>query len=224
MSDAPASLIPAATVVCIRDGAESLEALLLRRNNALRAFAGAWVFPGGKVDAADGAEGADEIECARSAAVREANEEAGLTLHPDDLVLFSLWIPPEQEKRRFKTWFFLAKIDAQTVIIDEGEIHEHRWVRPKDVIINAPNPELPVLPPTFMTLQELSAAENADAAMSNTLNRDPPRFETRLQKRGDHRVVYWEGDAAYETGELDAPGPRLRMILAETSWRFEGGI
>ena len=92
---------PAATVVLVREGAGGPEVLLLRRNRATGFVPGAWVFPGGRVDAADGedalverwdgltregaagrlglGEGADPPAIAYyGAAVREAVEETGL--------------------------------------------------------------------------------------------------------------------------------------------------
>ena len=50
----PAAARPAATVVLVREGADGPEVLLLRRNRATGFVPGAWVFPGGRVDAADG--------------------------------------------------------------------------------------------------------------------------------------------------------------------------
>lgn len=44
---------PAATVVMVRDGAAGLEVLLLRRHANSDVLGGAYVFPGGKIDAAD---------------------------------------------------------------------------------------------------------------------------------------------------------------------------
>ena len=67
---------PAATVVLVRDaqrdGSEALEALLLRRNSKLAFHGGAWVFPGGRIDATDAN--------ARQAAERETIEELGVDL------------------------------------------------------------------------------------------------------------------------------------------------
>lgn len=44
---------PAATVVMLRDGSDGLEVFLLRRHGLSNVLGGAYVFPGGKVDAAD---------------------------------------------------------------------------------------------------------------------------------------------------------------------------
>src|SRR3954469_20700306 len=44
----------AATVIVLRGGAETLEVLLVKRNPEQRFMGGAWVFPGGAVDAGEG--------------------------------------------------------------------------------------------------------------------------------------------------------------------------
>src|SRR4051812_21125693 len=50
-TDAP--LRAAATVLMLRDGASGLEVFLLKRHGLSDVLAGAYVFPGGKVDLAD---------------------------------------------------------------------------------------------------------------------------------------------------------------------------
>jgi len=103
----PAVPRPAATVVLLREGDGSLEALLLRRHRRSGFAADAWVFPGGVVDASDRTENAaDRLdgpppeEWARRlglddpaeavgyvvATIREAFEETGILLaHPDPM-------------------------------------------------------------------------------------------------------------------------------------------
>lgn len=49
----PSVVKDAATVVLVRDGSTGLEVFLLKRHNLSDAFGGAFVFPGGKVDASD---------------------------------------------------------------------------------------------------------------------------------------------------------------------------
>src|SRR3954464_10009280 len=81
----------AATVIVLRGGSETLEVLLVKRNPQQRFMGGAWVFPGGAVDAAEGTGDAAH----RAAGVREVQEEAAITLpDPDALVRFSRWITP----------------------------------------------------------------------------------------------------------------------------------
>src|SRR5437588_4221342 len=80
---------PAATVMLLRGGAETLEVLLVRRNPQARFMGGAWVFPGGAVDRGEGA----GDTALRAAALRELSEETGITLAgPPELVPFARWI------------------------------------------------------------------------------------------------------------------------------------
>ena len=79
----------AATVVLLRDGRAGVEALLLERPGHRGSFAGAWVFPGGRIDEGDerlaGRFAADHGS-AKIAAIRETIEEtavpAGLAAPP----------------------------------------------------------------------------------------------------------------------------------------------
>ena len=212
-------LILAATVILLRDKPGGVETLMLRRNRALKAFGGAWVFPGGRVDPSD-APGETELERARVAAVREANEETGLTLLPHSLVPLSLWIPPEQEKRRFATWFFIAKAPDAPVEIDGGEIHEFKWMCPRAMVHSTPDAEFPIFPPTFISLHSLMSAQSGEMACKEIAGKETQHFETRFIKSGTNPVVLWQGDCAYEDENLKAPGPRRRLIMGSKQWTY----
>jgi 8-oxo-dGTP pyrophosphatase MutT (NUDIX family) len=81
---------PAASVVILRDGKDGIETfMLVRQEGASMAFSGALVFPGGKVDKADGVSAWNNHAPATPpvpgrpfwiAAIRETFEEAGLLL------------------------------------------------------------------------------------------------------------------------------------------------
>src|SRR4051794_33196699 len=86
----------AATVIVLRGGSGGLEVLLVQRNPQQRFMGGAWVFPGGAVDADEAGHG-DLAH--RLAGVREVQEEVGVELPgPDALLPFSRWITPPQVK------------------------------------------------------------------------------------------------------------------------------
>ncbi len=68
---APESSLPVAGTVVVRRAADPGFELLLMRRPDRGSFAGAWVFPGGKVEPGDVREGDDEAEDARRAAIRE---------------------------------------------------------------------------------------------------------------------------------------------------------
>ena len=217
-----AEALPAATVILVRDGEQGLETLLLRRHRNIAFGGGAWVFPGGRVDDADLVDG-DEEASARKAAVRECIEEAGLTVSTGDLVPYSHWTPPPEAPKRFATWFFVVAAPAAgpAVTVDGGEIVEHEWVRPVDALAKAAAGEVELMPPTWVTLHELSAAADVASALRIAADRDVPRYQTRFVPVEGGLVSLWHGDAGYGSGELDAPGGRHRLWMLGTDWRFE---
>jgi 8-oxo-dGTP pyrophosphatase MutT (NUDIX family) len=220
---------PAATVVPLRDGPGGLEILLLRRSSR-GAFGGMWVFPGGQVDPGDlagvvGESEADaEIAGARRAAVREAREEAGLNLSEKDLVTLSFWMPPQGAPRRFATWFFLAEAGGE-VVVDKGEIHDHQWLSPRAAMAARDAGEVDLAPPTFTTLWWVSRHRDVASALSDAASHPPERFATHLGFTADGKLAatLWQGDAGYDDGDVDRPGPRRRLWMDTAGWRVEIG-
>jgi 8-oxo-dGTP pyrophosphatase MutT (NUDIX family) len=217
--------IPAATVVVARDSHDGLETLLIRRNAALEFAGGMWVFPGGRIDPEDYSPEApnDEQAAARRAAVREASEEAGLVLDERSLVEFAHWTAPRVAPKRFSTWFFLAPCPPGTPVvrIDGGEIHDHAWVRPADALARRDAGEIDLAPPTWITLHRLAQTADVTSALVEATDQTPDRFETRVAPTEGGLVALWAGDVAYERGTIDDPGPRHRLWMIKTGWRYE---
>jgi 8-oxo-dGTP pyrophosphatase MutT (NUDIX family) len=223
----PEPATPAATVVLLRDAPDGLETLMLRRNSRLAFAGGAWVFPGGRIDPEDFSDGfavdddAALLVAARNAAVREAREEADLVVDVDGLVWFSHWTPAAGAPIRFATWFFMARAPEGQVTVDDGEIHEHIWIRPGEAIRRRELGEIELIPPTWMTLHELSELPSVDAALTRAGNGEPRFYLSRIARTDDGVVVFWAGDAAYESGDVTAPGPRNRLLMLPDGWRVE---
>ena len=218
--------IPAATLTLLRDSADGVEVLMLRKTSEIR-FGGMWVFPGGRVDPEDHAPGGDQTMAARRAAAREAREEAGIEVDPDEFVWFSHWTPPPITPKRFTTWFFAARAQGHhaEIIIDGGEIDDHQWINPARALTRHAAGEIDLVPPTWMTLHQLSARDSV-AALLDLLRSLPPRvYVTHLGKspEGD-RVALWEGDAGYAAWDAGIPGPRHRLIMAKSGFVFENSV
>jgi len=213
-------VIPAATVILLRDTEQGPETLMLRRNSKI-AFGGMWVFPGGRVDD-DDAPGAPEEKRACAAAVREAAEEASLSLAPESLVCFSHWTPPPVEIRRFSTWFFAARAPDAEVTIDQGEITDSQWIRPADALIKQRAEEIELVPPTWVTLHYLARHGSVDAALGGLIpTGGPRRYVTQLAKSEQGLVVMWEGDAGYPTLDASVSGPRHRLVMTKQGFFFD---
>ncbi len=244
MSD-DSELIPAATVLLLRDprpeavqgsrpeavqgslpeAVQGPEVLMLRRNSRI-AFGGMWVFPGGRVDDGDAVAG-DPIGSARRAAVREVKEETGLDLDVERLSTWSYWIPPPAQamatrgpQRRFATWFFVAPAPDGDVRIDHGEIHEYRWLSASDGQRQQRDGAIELAPPTWISLHQLGQHRSTAEALAWAEANEPSEFRTR-PIGGEPVVLAWSGDSAYETGAVDGPGARNRLIMDPNGWRYE---
>jgi 8-oxo-dGTP pyrophosphatase MutT (NUDIX family) len=215
-------MLDAATVVLLRDSEAGIECLMVRKNSG-QAFGGLWVFPGGRVEEADGT----GVDGARHAAVREAAEETGLVLDAAALVPISHWTPPASAPRRYATWFFLGALpdDAADVIVDGGEIGDHLWTPPAVALERHRAGEIELVPPTWVTLQRLAEAgaamDRAVAAVEAAAAGEIERYKTRVVIKDGVLVTVWDPDAGYARGELDAPGPRHRLSMDPAGWRYE---
>lgn len=222
--------IPASTVVLLRDSTAGLETLMLRRNSKLSFAEGMWVFPGGRIDEEDHSTGPDasrdEYAAACAAAVREAAEEADVSVDPDSLIHYAHWLPPIQAPKRFSTWFFLAPTPpgpAGDVTVDQGEIMEHQWLSPAATLELHRQRTIELLPPTWMTLHDLQRFATVEEAVSTSREEPVMRFCTRMLKTEAGLAAAWEDDIAYESGDAVAPGNRHRLIMAEDGWILEHG-
>lgn len=141
----PAAPQASASVLVVRDGAAGLEVYLLRRHEQSSVLGGAWVFPGGKVDAADadpalqahidlpadalharlGEAGLDASAAAalHVAAAREVFEECGLLFAHGPAGALPLGAPRDSD--------FGALLRAHGLRLNTGTLRPwSRWVTP----------------------------------------------------------------------------------------------
>lgn len=223
MTDPTIEQIPAATAVLARDGHRGLEVLLLRRAQTTSFAAGAWVFPGGRVDPGDCAD--DEVTsvaAARRAAVRETLEEAGIRVDGATLQVMSRWTPGPEAPKRFLTWilFGQAESDARATV-DGSEIVDHRWITPGEALQEHRARQMLLLPPTWVTLDRLAAHRCCADAAADVRSGPVEHFESHLAATPAGRVVLWHGDSGYDTSDAGLPGPRHRLHLEKDGWRYE---
>ena len=193
-----APLEEACTVVLLRDGAAGLEVLMLERPGTSRSFAGAWVFPGGKVDPADrqgpggtpltggrlpggrlsAIQAADAA--ARTAGLREVLEETGQLLRSDSLVPLSQWTPMQRLPRRYRTWFFLAEAPSAQVRLNPGEHVDHAWLAPAAALARHARGEMQLVPPTWVTLHQLAGWATVGQALEAATAATPFSYNSHL--------------------------------------------
>ena len=186
----------AATVIVLRGGRHTLEVLLVKRNPKQRFMGGAWVFPGGAVDADEG----DGDAAHRVAGVREVAEEVGLELpDPGALVKLSRWITPPEVSIRFDTHFFLAAAPAeQEAHADGSECVDLGWFTPQGALDAYAREEILLVFPTIRTLEQLAPFGSASELLEWASGREVVPVQPRVVMQGETARIVMPGEPGYE--------------------------
>jgi hypothetical protein len=98
----------------------------------------------------------------------------GLVLRSDLLRLWSRWITPVVESRRFDARFFAAALPAGQLTRDVGgEAAAVRWLRPARALQLARAGEIDLWLPTAVTLAELAEHAEIDGALAARRDAEP---------------------------------------------------
>lgn len=129
---------------------------------------------------------------ASSQALAEVLARRGLALDPALLPLWTHWVTPEIESRRYDVRFFVAAVpDGQRVRDVSGEADDVRWERPDDAITAYAQGRLPMLPPTAATIADLTQFADVSGVLAGASSREvrPLMPRARLDDSG---AIAWE--------------------------------
>ena len=182
---APPPVRPAATVAMLRQGEAGVEVYLMRRMSTMVFAPQMHVFPGGAVEADDGA--VASAEAFRAAAVREVEEETGVRIaDAGELVPFARWVTPEVEKRRYDTAFFaIAVPEEQLPTLVGTEASQASWVTPEQALAANAAGEMSMLPPTAATLGQLSGYPDVATVLAAVADLPRPALMPVPRESGD---------------------------------------
>jgi 8-oxo-dGTP pyrophosphatase MutT (NUDIX family) len=133
----------------------------------------------------------------RRLSLAEFITEAGLVLRADLLRPWANWVTPVAEPRRYDTRFFLAKLpDGQHADGETTEADHADWVRPADALADWQAGQRGLLPPTWITLTDLTEFDTVEAAMSTPRSLD--KVLPKLIRDPDGTRVVLPGDPRWE--------------------------
>ena len=185
----------ASTVMLVRQRSDGrIEVLMVRRSSRSAFAPDAYVFPGGTVDESDyqGSVTWDDSRIENEfrvrespylpvtvppvdrttalalvrAAIRELREEASVEVAGDGIHLFSRWITPPSEPRRYDTHFFVAPAEeTHHGAADRVETHDEKWIAPHDALEANARGELHLVYPTIKHLERLAKFSSVDALL-----------------------------------------------------------
>jgi 8-oxo-dGTP pyrophosphatase MutT (NUDIX family) len=205
---------PSSTVALVRDARDAregsgIEVLMLERATSNDHTSGAWVFPGGVIEAQDRlAPPSHDLAEFRAAAIRECFEECGIRLAaPGELHYVGHWVTPRARTKRFDTRFFVAVApEGQDAKPDGFEILRHAWMTPREALSGDFGARL--MTPTHATLQALAAFRTTHDAIAWARTLEAvPRIEPWLAQSASGLRSIPPGHPAYdELCKLDAEG------------------
>jgi 8-oxo-dGTP pyrophosphatase MutT (NUDIX family) len=135
------------------------------------------------------------------------------------MALWSWWITPEVEPKRYDTRFFVAhltKEEAAQASHDEVETVQSLWITPADALGRATGPEFFLAPPTFRTLEELADFSDAASVMEAAPQRTVRAVMPRLDMSGESWAIVLPGDPSYPSDEpVDGP---TRIEFRQGRW------
>ncbi len=157
----------------------------------------------------------------REIALAQLLERRGLVLRTDLLRPWAHWTTPVFEPRRYDTRFFVAALPAgQRARHVGGEAERAGWIRASAAVHGFHAGALAMLPPTIITLEELTRVPDVAAALATT--RSLSRAMPWLVLRGADHLRAPAPDSILVRVDVDGcgggePGPErgLQRLLAD---------
>jgi 8-oxo-dGTP pyrophosphatase MutT (NUDIX family) len=226
-------------VIVLRPRHPSFEVLLLRRHDNVAFMAGAYVFPGGRVEEADRSSteapqpspspslfpdlSAEEELTYRRAAVRELHEEANLKIDATTLVPFAHWVTPEIETRRYDTRFFLARMpDGQHARHDDHETTAVAWLTPDEALEECRASRIMLPPPTWTTFRQMQPFTSVDDVFSWASARAIVCIQPGFIKTDQVTMLTLPGDPLFPTVPgWDVPEETRFVLTDQNRWQAQ---
>jgi glyoxylase-like metal-dependent hydrolase (beta-lactamase superfamily II)/8-oxo-dGTP pyrophosphatase MutT (NUDIX family) len=129
--------------------------------------------------------------------------DAGWVLRTDLLRPWGQWITPVVERRRYDTRFFVAALPVgQRADGETTEADLAGWLRPDQALAAWRDGKIELLPPTWVTLEQLDGVPSAAEALRIADERVIEPFLPKVRRDGDALKLTIPGQPGHEDDEL----------------------
>ncbi|MBM9461009.1 NUDIX domain-containing protein [Nocardioides sp. zg-536] len=127
----------------------------------------------------------------RELAMTDFLDRRGLVLRTDLLGIWSGWLTPVFEPKRYRTWFFVARLPQGQVTRDVStESSSVTWLSAAAAADAADAGDLAMLPPTYLTCLEIGTLGSLDAVFDAAADRTVEMFTPSVETvEGGHALT-----------------------------------
>ncbi len=117
-------------------------------------------------------------------------EKRALVLRTDLLGPWSGWLTPVFEPRRYRTWFFVARLPEGQVTRDVStESSAVQWTAAMDAVDEVEQGRMMMMPPTWLTCLDVGQHADVDAVLRESRDRTVEMFTPEVVPDGDEFIL-----------------------------------
>ena len=126
----------------------------------------------------------------REVSLTEFLEKRSLVIRTDLLGAWAGWLTPVFEPRRYRTWFFVARLPEGQVTRDvSSESSSVTWTGALDAVEQVEQQQILMLPPTWLTCLEVGQHADPDAVLAEARGRRVEMFMPEVVADGDDFIL-----------------------------------
>ncbi len=117
-------------------------------------------------------------------------EDRALVLRTDLLGAWAGWLTPVFEPRRYRTWFFVARLPEGQITRDVStEASSVEWLPASVAVRQVEEQQILMLPPTWLTCLEVAQHPGPDEVLEDSRDRTVEMFTPEVVSSGDDFVL-----------------------------------
>jgi 8-oxo-dGTP pyrophosphatase MutT (NUDIX family) len=117
-------------------------------------------------------------------------EKRSLVLRTDLLGAWSGWLTPVFEPRRYRTWFFVARLPEGQVTRDvSSESSSVMWAGAMDAVDQVERQEMLMMPPTWLTCLDVAQHADPDAVLAEARTRRVEMYTPEVVPDGEGFIL-----------------------------------